>query len=357
MNPALVVRFRPLGPWRIGTDSGARDRAASHLHSDVLFSAVCAAMREFGLLESWLRETVGAGAGPAVRLGSVFPAMGDTLFVTPPRSLWPPAPSPRVRWGNARYVPLAMVRDLVQERSLREDRWYVDGPSGCLLPENAKFRSGPFRPVTRSQAAVDRLRPGAVEAHRWACLEFAEGGGLWTVAAFADDAAREQWSEPLQGAFRYLADTCLGGQRSLGWGRSAEPEFQAGTLPELILPAPPPPRPAGPEEPEETPLPPEIFWWLLSVFSPAPDDDVDWSRGAYSLLTRAGRVESPAGSGALKRLVRMVEEGSVLAAPAAPRGAAPDVAPEGFPHPVYRAGFALAIPIPMRHPERVAGAL
>ena len=33
--------------------------------------------------------------------------------------------------------------------------------------------------------------------------------------------------------------------------------------------------------------------------------------------------------------------------PKAPfHGAAPDVAPEGFAHPVFRAGFALAIPLP-----------
>jgi hypothetical protein len=57
-------------------------------------------------------------------------------------------------------------------------------------------------------------------------------------------------------------------------------------------------------------------------------------------------VESPAGSGGLKKLVQMVSEGSVLYAPAAPHGAAPDVAPEGFAHPVFRAGFALSIPLP-----------
>jgi hypothetical protein len=47
----------------------------------------------------------------------------------------------------------------------------------------------------------------------------------------------------------------------------------------------------------------------------------------------------------LKKEVNMVVEGSVLVAPEALRGAAPDVAPDGFPHPVYRAGFAVALPI------------
>ena len=88
-------------------------------------------------------------------------------------------------------------------------------------------------------------------------------------------------------------------------------------------------------------------YWLLSLFHPASSDTVDWSQGNYTLTTRGGRVESQARWGDHKKQTRMVAEGSVLVASAEPRGAASDVAPEGSPHPVYRAGFALAIPIPL----------
>jgi hypothetical protein len=64
------------------------------------------------------------------------------------------------------------------------------------------------------------------------------------------------------------------------------------------------------------------------------------------MVIRGGRVESPAGSGEPKKLLQMVAEGSVLQGSSAPTGAAPDVAPDGFPHPVFRAGFAVAIPLP-----------
>jgi len=87
-------------------------------------------------------------------------------------------------------------------------------------------------------------------------------------------------------------------------------------------------------------------YWLLSLFAPAPADSIDWGRGNYAVIARGGRVESAAGSGLLKKQVRMVAEGSVLYASGIPRGAAPDVAPDGFAHPVFRAGFALAIPLP-----------
>jgi CRISPR/Cas system CSM-associated protein Csm4 (group 5 of RAMP superfamily) len=89
--------------------------------------------------------------------------------------------------------------------------------------------------------------------------------------------------------------------------------------------------------------------WLLSLFTPAADDAVDWGRGSYAVLARGGRIDSPSGSGELKKQIQMVAEGSVLFSDGVPLGAAPDVAPDGFAHPVFRAGFALAIPLPEVH--------
>ncbi len=86
--------------------------------------------------------------------------------------------------------------------------------------------------------------------------------------------------------------------------------------------------------------------WLLSLFTPASSDSVDWGRGSYAVIARAGRIESSARSGELKKQLPMVTEGSVLYASSPPCGSAPDVAPDGFAHPVYRAGFALSIPLP-----------
>jgi len=48
----------------------------------------------------------------------------------------------------------------------------------------------------------------------------------------------------------------------------------------------------------------------------------------------------------LKKQLQMVAEGSVVHAAAPLHGAATDVAPEGFAHPVFRAGFAVSIPLP-----------
>jgi CRISPR type III-A-associated RAMP protein Csm4 len=448
MTPGLVVRLRPTGPWRVGPDSGARNRVDSIYHSDSVYAAITAAMARLGVFEEWLDATA-RGGEPAVSFSSCFPFLDEIGFVVPPRTIWPPrSPSvmgARVRWKSARFVPLTMVQSLVAGGRPDEDAWSMDGPSECLVPAG---RLGPFRTTVRWSAAVDRLS-GSSERHSIACLEFRAGAGLWLVVAFRDEPACSRWRDPVKAAFRLLADSGFGGERSRGWGRSEAPEFTEGTLPELILPtvaqaggapvetAPPqtestpspsdlelsasaldelsgagasacqpgePLTPApGPDAPspsdapdgstfldtadatayaaretasavgvleleepvelaeeraEDAPVPevlPEevaIFeggpkpHWLLSLFAPAQQDAVDWSRGNYWLVERGGRIDSPAGAGELKKTLRMVGEGSVIYAPAAPRGAAPDVAPGGFPHPVFRAGFAVSVPLP-----------
>ena len=425
MNPGLVVKLRPAGPWRIGPDSGARNQVDVLYHSDSLYSAVTWALGRLGSLEEWLNATA-RSAFPSVSFSSLFPFIEEIGFVSPPRTIWPPsAPAllaARVRWKSARFVPLGIVQALLAGKSLDENQWAVDGPSGCLVPAG---RIGPFRTSLRFNAAVDRLS-GAAERHSIACLEFRPGAGLWGVISFSDERARSRWAERLQVAIRLLADSGFGGERSRGWGRAETPEFVEGRLPDMImgeqhLAAGPvetvraqavaaeatpveaasvetasmetaaetsgetaaPDANAGDaansdansdaasdaasdattgdaatgppaiEEPqvEAVPLPPSPVsglrpHWLLSLFTPAAGDSVDWNRGNYTVLDRGGRVESPVRSGELKKQLPMVAEGSVLYAASALRGAAPDVAPDGFAHPVFRAGFALAIPLP-----------
>jgi CRISPR type III-A-associated RAMP protein Csm4 len=326
MPSGLLIRLRPAGPWRIGPDSGDRDRVDRIYHSDSLYSAVTSAMSRLDMLDAWLDATARAPE-PAVRFSSCFPYQGDTLLVVPPRNLWPPPPSSKVRWKGARFVPLEVVKSLAAGRGLSEDGWTIDGPSECLLPFSTPAAPGPFRVSVRSSAGVDR-EGSAVSPHSTACLEFTPGSGLWCIAQFSNSAASEQWTQPLTAAFRLLSDSGFGGKRSQGWGRADMPEISNGL--------------------EDFQFNETGAYWLLSLFHPASSDTVEWSQGNYALTTRGGRVESDSRWGDPKKQTRMVAEGSVLVASAEPRGSAADVAPEGFPHPVYRSGFALAIPIPLR---------
>ena len=336
---AFLAKLRPMGPWRAGSDTGERSRASAILHSDALYSALTHAMSQLGLLDAWIAATAANPLGSAVRFSSCFPFLDQHLFVVPPRSLWPLPASLRVRWKSAKFVPTSMVSLLLNGRSIREDDWTVDGPSECLLPV---FRgapvSSPFRPALRSAAAVDRMGEG-VEAHRTACIEFQKNAGIWAAFDFADD-ARECWAPALKGALKLLADTGIGGERSRGWGRFEQPEFTEGPLARLLF-----------GKHTQAVQDSSSAYWLLSLFSPSESDTVDWRQGSYAVAMRGGRVESSAGWGAVKKTSRVIAEGSVLVASSPLTGSARDVAPEGFAHPVYRAGFALALPVAPKRRE------
>ena len=326
LNLNFAVRFRPVGPWRFGPDSGARDRVDLIYHSDSFFSAVCSAMSQFGLGEEWLQATAASAGAPAVRFSSFFPFIGETLLVVPPRNLWPPPESTKIRYKGAHFVPLSVIESLLSEKTIDEDRWAVDGESECLVLANQG--RGPFRVALRSSAGVDRLQNASVEVHSTACLEFTSAGGLWTIVQFADEAAASRWQESVRSALLLLADSGLGGERSRGWGRSEAPEWRKWTPPESTAA--------------------EQAHWLLSLYTPAENDAVDWKRGNYATVTRRGRIESSARWGEPKQPTTMIAEGSVLLASSELRGTASNIAPEGFPHPVYRAGFAVTVPIPWK---------
>lgn len=349
MQRALLVRLRPTTPWRIAPDSGARHQAGTLYRSDSLYSAVTHAMDRLGMVEEWLEATARVAEAPAVRFSSCFPWRGETLFIVPPRSTWPPATPSRLRAKGASFVPTALVPSLCRGEIPNEEAFVVDGHSRCLLPrsENPEATEGPFRSGLRSFQPVDRIQGATGPAHRAACVEFAAGAGLWLLVAFGDEDGEARWSGPVEAALRLLADSGFGGKRSLGWGRAEISEVTRGSLPGVVLPEFAPYGTENPEDAGETaPAPfPGAAYWLLSLFRPGPRDRVDWGRGDYSFVTRAGRIESAAAWGTEKKQLRMIEEGSVLFAENPLEGSAADVAPDGFPHPVFRYGFPISIPI------------
>jgi CRISPR type III-A-associated RAMP protein Csm4 len=351
MSSALLIRLRPAGPWRYGPGDGARDRVDSLYRSDRLFSAVTQAMLRLGHLDEWLDATA-RSSQPAVVFSSLFPFQADTLFAPPPQTLWPPAvaalrtPSPvfltKVRWRTAHFVPVPVIESLITGSQISADQWIADAESGCLLRRD-RPQSSPFRTVVRTRVPVDRLTNRSADGHTTACIEFEPGAGLWAVALFAGSVAEHAWSDRVKAAFRLLGDIGFGGSRSAGWGQAPSPECQVGDWPGLLFPK----LARGMRNGAADGL--STLHWLLSLYTPSSDDAVNWAEGKYELTVRGGRVESSAGWGAEKKLIRMVTEGSVLSSSANPKGQAVDVAPDQFAHPVYRAGFALALQLPIVH--------
>lgn len=340
MQPAILIRLRPLGPWRYGSGEGGKDRVDKLFRSDRLYSAVTLAMREFGMLDEWLDVTARASSAQ-VAFSSLFPFQGDTLFAIPPRTLWPPppalltSPSPvflsKIRWNAAQFVPVSVIDSMLGGRPILADQWAPDPESSCLLRRDRPSTT-PFRRVVRTRAAIDRLSQSSAHVDSFACVEFEAGAGLWCVARFADATAETQWSDRIKAAFRLLADTGFGGGRAIGWGQTSSPEFESGPWPNLLLP-----RSSRAMRGGNGSNGHNSGYWLLSVYSPAASDSPDWSGGDYELITR--------GSHSTKAL-RMIAEGSVLMASREPSGTAVNIALDDSTHPVYRAGIALALRLP-----------
>jgi CRISPR type III-A-associated RAMP protein Csm4 len=352
MQRAVLIRLRPSGPWRYGPGDGGQNRLDTLFRSDRLYSAVTLAMRDLGFLEDWLDATA-RNSTPAVAFSSLLPYQAETLFAPPPATLWPPpfasvsTSSPvfltKVRWKAARFVPVSLIESILTGATILADQWMADPESGCLLRRD-RPNASPFRIVVRSSAAVDRLTHSSVHVNSCACAEFESGSGLWTVARFADAQAESKWNDRLKGAFRLLADTGFGARRTSGWGQTEAPEFQEGTWPTLLIP-----KLARSSKNGSQPAngnSEASLYWLLSLYSPSSVENIDWAAGAYEPTVRGGRIESKFGFGAEKKPVRMIAEGSVLAARSEPVGAAVNVAPDGFAHPIYRSGLALALKLP-----------
>ena len=158
MNPGLVVKLRPTGPWRIGPDSGARNRVDAIYHSDSLYSRGHLRHGAAGLARGV------AGRHRAQRRVRRCASAPASRSWTRSASWFRRAPSgrprrrrlmsARVRWKSARFVPLGMVQAMLAGQRLDENQWSVDGASECLVPAG---RPGPFRTGVRWSAAVDRL--------------------------------------------------------------------------------------------------------------------------------------------------------------------------------------------------------
>ena len=329
-SPAILVRLRVPGALRPGSPDGSRSEVDRVLHSDTLYSALTCAFEQLGSAAEWVAATA-ESASPEVRLGSAFPFVGRTLLLPAPKNAWPPAGSGKVRWKAARFIPAAVAGAVLRGEAPNEDRWAVDPVSECLLPvERNGVITEPFRVARRSGAAVDRITGLSSVVFTSACLEFNQGAGLWCVVTFADSAARDKWSKPIESAFRLLGDSGVGGERSSGWGRFESPEFEHVQFPEFL----------GLPKPAEE----EAGHWLFSLYSPADSDNADWQRGAYALAVRSGWSQR----GEKKRAAKLVVEGSVVAAGESVVGRSWNVAVEGSERPLYRWGVGLSVPVTLK---------
>ncbi|HMH52301.1 MAG TPA: type III-A CRISPR-associated RAMP protein Csm4 [Candidatus Acidoferrum sp.] len=335
----VAYRLSPRGPFRFGERGIGLEETAGFPRSDTLFSAIVSAWR---LMEGPQRteERLAAfpaedrpDADPPFAISSAFPYAGAVRLL----------PRPLVRFGrgdsfakaqkDVAFVSWARMEDLMRSEILDEPHvddlrqggvvWIHPADIGAMSAMSGSDLWAAGESATIPRVTIDRATSASAlyfQGQVW----FAAGCGLYFLARFRGDHA-EEFQGYVEGALEMLGMEGLGGRRSAGLGR-----FEVSDPEDVTLSI---PRDAG------TAL-------LLGLYHPTlrevTDGILDGAR--YRLITRRGWIASPDDNRQRRKSVRMMCEGSLLRRP--PVGQLASVAPDGFPHPVYRSGLALTIRCP-----------
>lgn len=336
----------PGGGFHLGREGLDQEESAETFPSDSLFAALVATILE---LEG--SESVEAFKESAPRLSSAFPYVGDLLLFPMPRlranlsDAFRPGVTKALK--KLQYVSPAILTRLLQGDSM--DQWLPQdaSPSKGLLLQDGKVwiaqHESKLLPadwhkldeaalkakrVWKSQrvprVAVDRISNSS-QIYHVGRTAFAPGCGLWFLADL--DPHQASLFESL---LEYLGDGGIGGERSAGYGAFSVERIDPPDLP-------------SPQRAQRV--------MTLSRYNPTRDEidaGVLGEGASYELVDVGGWLASPEGPAQRRKRVRMIEAGSILAAPVPVVGRIVDVCPKydqpGAPqHPVWRSGIALTV--------------
>ena len=327
-----MYRLELRGALHLGVRGLAREGTEVYIPSDTLMAALMVAWARQGLaLDTLAGELM--EPEPALTVSSAFPYGGEVRFY--------PHPLLRHRWtdgaggaalGRARWVSEGLFQRLAghqplaaQETALVQDNeLWLTREEMARLPRRTLDPEGVARlwkRETRPRVTLDRAS-SASQVYQVGRANYAAGCGLW----FAARAGSPIWRERLEAALSDLADSGLGGLRSIGHGAYRWSRSEAGTLP----------APPGGEE------------YLLTLSRYAPGESESEAllapRALYRLAEVGGWAAGEAGD-RRRRSVRLVAEGSLLRGPI--RGSLVDVTPaiNDLGHPVWRWGLAFGVAV------------
>lgn len=352
--------------FHFGRQGIGLEEASETLASDSLFAALVA---QAAHLESPAPGREPAFATPFVNgtppfvLSSLLPRL-DTLILLPrPALKLPMSETQRRKIGKGfkklRYLSPQLFADVCAGRPFADEPLIMQGGKVWLSREEARGLPSPWKQVSSEsdEAWLARLQATpiwSIEAvprvtvdrasntsayYEVGRVVYALGAGLALLVRYADPEAQGQFEHLLT----LLGESGLGGRRSSGYGAFA---WAAGPTLALDVGA------------------PGQRVVLLSRYLPREDElaCLQHEHAAYQLVNVGGWLFSPGQPAQRRQRIRMVAEGSVLATGATPvYGRIADVRPDyslssrehpifkcgkGTPHPVYRSGLALTLPIP-----------
>ncbi len=334
------------GGFHLGREGLDQEVSSETFPSDSLFAALFAVQNARGGPES----TKDILESPP-SLSSVFPFAGQLPLFPMPRlrvnldDAFQPGVTKALK--KLQYVSPVILTHLLQGSSM--DGWLPEDTSPSqgvlmqdgrvwlarretgLLPDNwhklddqALKAEAIWRVDRVPRVAVDRISNSS-EIYHVGRTTFAPDCGLWFLADL--DQRQVGLFESL---LDHLGDGGIGGERSAGYG--------AFSVEEAVPPDLPSPQRSR-------------YVMTLSRYNPTEEElraGVLGEGASYELVDVGGWLASPEGPAQRRKRVRMIEAGSILAAPVPVVGRIVDVCPEydqaGAPqHPVWRSGIALTV--------------
>lgn len=309
--------------------------------SDTLFAAlvaVAAEARSDPDAEGLCKAFAQSPGGPPFLLSSAFPFARDVRLLPVPKLRLKVLP--RRGLGkllkNLAYISEGVFRlvlagerldELVGEHNLLQNKTVLVTPSErSSLDHLALGLIWTVASVPR--VTVDRVASGS-EIYHVGRVSFAPECGLYFLVKWRDD----RWRASLEELLRLLGDAGLGGRRSVGHGQFDPVADRPMDLPVVC------------EEGSR--------FVTLSRYHPTLGElgsGVLGPGASYGLSAVGGWLSSPGQTAQRRRVVRMIDEGSVLRhAGQETYGDLPDVRPAydagPFAHPVYRYGFAFPVAV------------
>ena len=329
---------RPTGAAQTG--SLGLEKTETYIPADTLFSAICQMWTTFydtQSLTDFLNLYIGESETLPFTLTSAFPFADDVYFFPKPLV----DNNRPVDKENETDVSLAKKRKHVQfvSNSIFQD--IIAGNSltfnaadlinekkvwaSCEEIDHLKKLMDTDMPIIWEMAPRPRVTIGSRNAGSeiWhvEAVQFNKKCGLWFAATFDNDETRQR----IETLLRVLGDNGIGGERNSGYGQF---EFDKA---ELELPI----AEDGDRFVTLSPICPKSSTQLQQLLT----GDV-----AYTLSPCIGWVSVP-GSDALRKLINMFREGSVLHTSEARVGRLVDLKPAEYTHPVYRYGYAWQVGI------------
>lgn len=367
MTQFTAIHLQLRSGLHVGAHSADLAATAAQVPSDTLFAALLTAYRlAGGAARDW---SAAFAHDPPFLLTSAFPRVGDVRFYPLPVARLFADPTSAGRGKELKrlaYFSEELLRRRLAGRLLDAALFpqdaYTDPTDGAALQDGALWLTTAETPrLPEPLRKLARAHPFALRRQRvWTTervprvavgrsasdptlfhsgrVAYAPGCGLWFGVLWRDPdrpigdrSARAAFAR----ALAHLQESGLGGERSVGYGA-----FEA----------------ANPAPLSELPAPrPGALAYLLSRYHPTPADLAAGALAdpavAYQTVRVGGFLGTPDGPAQLRRSVRLLEAGSVIAWPAqtAVPGDLVDVSPQTdppFPHPVWRYGYALGAAFP-----------